>query len=119
MYASSFEEVSGSEESCGYEESSTPATASQSNSFDEADSADSTPAPITGVPDLVADKPNWWCVEGQFKVYTDAKLSNYKGVMTGTLTLERRVLTGCLPTMPAIHALFTRHRLEWMALDVG
>ena len=66
MYASSFEEVSGSEESCGYEESSTPATASQSNSFDEADSADSTLAPVTGVPALVSDKSDRWCVEGQF-----------------------------------------------------
>ena len=33
--------------------------------------------------------------------------------MTQTLTLERRVLTGSLSTMPEIHNLFTRHRLEW------
>ena len=39
--------------------------------------------------------------------------------MTGTLTLERRVLTGSLPTMPEIHNLFTRHRLEWTACSLG
>ena len=39
--------------------------------------------------------------------------------MTQTLTLERRVVTGSLPTMPTIHALFTRNRLEWSARDVG
>ena len=40
---------------------------------------------------------------------------NDKGVMTRTLTLERRVLTGSLPTTPEIHNLFTRHRLELKA----
>ena len=39
--------------------------------------------------------------------------------MTWTLTLERRVLMGSLPTMPAIHALFTKHQLEWTALDMS
>ena len=42
-----------------------------------------------------------------------------KGVMTRTLTLERQVLTGSLPTMPEIHNLFTRHRLEWTAHPLG
>ena len=35
--------------------------------------------------------------------------------MTQTLTLERRVLTGSLPTMPEIQNIFTIHRLEWIA----
>ena len=35
--------------------------------------------------------------------------------MTQTLTLERRVLTRSLPTMPEIHNLFTRRRLEFKA----
>ena len=52
-------------------------------------------------------------------MYTDAKLLNVKGVMTRTLTLERQVLTGSLPTMPVIHVLFSRHWLEWTARDVG
>ena len=39
--------------------------------------------------------------------------------MTWTLTLERWVLTGSLPTMPEIHNLFTRHRLEWTARPLG
>ena len=39
--------------------------------------------------------------------------------MTRTLTLEQRVLTGSLPTMPEIHNLFTRYRLEWTARPLG
>ena len=95
----------GSKEVSGFEEASAPATASQSASSDVDDSADSTPAPLAGVPALVANQPNRWCVEGQFQVYLIAKLLNDKGVMTQTLTLERRVFTGSLPTMPNIHAL--------------
>ena len=39
--------------------------------------------------------------------------------MTRKLTLEQRVLTGSLPTMPEIHNLFTRYRLEWTARPLG
>ena len=39
--------------------------------------------------------------------------------MTRTLTLERRVLSGSLPTIPEIHNLFTRHRLRWTARPLG
>ena len=39
--------------------------------------------------------------------------------MTRTLTLERRVLTGSLPTMPEIYNIFTRHRLEWTVHLLG
>lgn len=46
-------------------------------------------------------------------------MPNDKGVMTQTLTLERRVLTWSLPIVPAIHELFTQHRLEGTARDVG
>ena len=42
-----------------------------------------------------------------------------KGVMTPTLTLERRVLTGSLPMILEIHNLFTKHRLEWAARLLG
>ena len=61
-YASGCEEVSGSEEDSGSEEACYPATTSPYVLSDEADSADSTPAPLTGVPAPVADQPNWWCV---------------------------------------------------------
>ncbi|TMX03847.1 hypothetical protein EJD97_013573 [Solanum chilense] len=54
------QEVSGSEEVSRSEEASAPATTSQSTSFDEANSADSTPAPLIGVPTPVADQPNQW-----------------------------------------------------------
>ena len=46
-------------------------------------------------------------------MYSDCKFLNDKVVMTQTLTLERQILTGSLPTMPEMHNLFTRHRLEW------
>ena len=55
----------------------------------------------------------------KFQVYSDAKFLTDKGVMTRTLPLERRVLTGSLPTMPEIHNLFTKHRLEWTARPLG
>ena len=47
-------------------------------------------------------------------MYKDAKLLNDEGVMTRTLIVERRVLTGILHTVHDVHALFTRYRLEWM-----
>ena len=59
------------------------------------------------------------CVDGQFQVYSDAKFLTDKGVMTRTLTLERRVLTGSLPTMPEIHNLFIMHRFEYTARPLG
>ena len=39
--------------------------------------------------------------------------------MTRIITLERRVLTGSIPTMPEIYNLLTRHRLEWTARALG
>ena len=85
-----------------------PTTTAQSASSDEADSSDSTPGSPTRALNPVADQHNWCCVDGQYQVYSDAKFLNDKGVMTQTLTLERQVLTGSLPTMPEIHNLFTR-----------
>ncbi|TMW83440.1 hypothetical protein EJD97_001678 [Solanum chilense] len=69
--------------------------------------------------DSSSAKPNRWCVDGQFRVYSDAKFLNDKGVMTRTITLEWRVLTGSLPTMPKIHSLFSRHLLEWTERPLG
>ena len=87
--ASGFVESSGSKQSffsmdtCGSKQTSASA------SFDKADTADSTPATQTGVPALVADHTNRWCVDGQYQVYTNTKIPNDKGVMTRTLPLER------------------------------
>ena len=58
-------------------------------------------------------------VNEQYKVFSHEKFLNDKGVMTRTLTLERRILTESLPTMTEIHNLFTRHRLEWRARSLG
>lgn len=45
----------------------------------------------------------------------DAKLLNDNGIMNQTLTVEQRVLIGSLHTVYAIHNLFTRHQLNWIA----
>ena len=111
--------VSWSEEASSSAEVPTPATAAASASSDNADSSDSTSGAPAQVPTPASDQSNRWCVDGQFHVYSDAKFLTDKGVMTRTLTLERRVLTGSLPTMPEIHNLFTRHRLEWTARPLG
>lgn len=39
--------------------------------------------------------------------------------MTRLVTVERRILTGSLHTVPEVHRLFTRHKLEWMAQGLG
>lgn len=90
-----------------------------SASSDEDASVESSAAPQNGVPALVVNQPNRCSVEGQYQIYTDAKMPNDKRFMTCTLTLERRVLTGGPFTMPDIYDLFTRHRLEWTDRDVG
>ena len=111
--------VSWSEEASGSTEVPTPATTAASASSDEADSSDSTSGSPVQVPTPATDQPNRWCVDEQFQVYSDAKFLTDKGVMTRTLTLERRVLIGSLPTMSEIHNLFTRHRLERTARPLG
>ena len=111
--------VSWSEEASGSTEVNAPATAAASASSDEADSSDSISGVPAQVPTPASDQPNRWFVEGQFQVYSDAKFLTEKGVMTRTLTLERRVLPGSLPTMPEIHRLFTKHHLEWTVRSLG
>ena len=111
--------VSWSEEASGSAEVPAPATAAASASSDEADSSDSTSGAPAQVPTPASDQPNWWCVEGQFQVYSGANFLTDKGVMTRTLTLERRVLTRSLLSMPEIHNLFTRIRLKWTARTLG
>ena len=86
-----------------------PATTVALASSDEAESSEPKPGSPARALTPVTDQPNLWCVDGQFQVYSDAKFLNDKGVMTRTLTLERWVLTGSIPTMREIHNLFTRH----------
>ena len=111
--------VSWSQEASDSAEVPAPATAAASASSELVDSSYSTSGSPAQVPTPATDHPNRWCVDGQFQVYSDAKFLTDKGVMTQTLTLERRVLTGSLPMMPEIHNLFTRHRLEWTARPLG
>ena len=111
--------VSWSEEASGFAEVPALATAAHSSLSDGADSSESTPGSLTRAHTPVTDQPSRWCVDRQYKVYLDAKFLNDKGVMTRTLTLEQRVLTKSLPTMPEIHNLFTRHRLEWTVHSLG
>lgn len=37
---------------------------------------------------LATKEKNWWCVEGQWKIYQDAKMKNAKGKMDGLNTEE-------------------------------
>lgn len=122
--AAGSEGYSGFEEAYKSEEISTSHSPIVTNTpvsalSDEADSVDFTPAPLTDVPAPIADQHNRWYVEGQYHVYRDAKLLNDKVVVTRTLTVERQVLIGSLCTVPDVNALFTRHRLEWIARSVG
>ena len=100
------------EEASGFAEVPAPATPATLASLDEADCSESTPGSPARALNPATDHPTRWCVDGQFQVYSDAKFLNNKEVMTLTLILERWVLMGSLPTVPQIHNLFTRHRLE-------
>lgn len=44
---------------------------------------------------------------------------NEKGVVTLLVTVERRVLTGSLPTVPEVHGLFNMKKFYWMTQDLG
>ncbi|TMX01174.1 hypothetical protein EJD97_025003 [Solanum chilense] len=103
-------------EASGSAEVPAPATAAASALSDEADSSESTSGSPAHALTPATDQPNRWCIDGKFQVYSDATFLNDKRVMTRTLTLERRVLTGSLLMMPENHNFFSEHRLEWTAL---
>lgn len=63
----------------------------------------------------IHDKPNQWCVNGNYQIYRDEKILNYKMVMTWLMTVEWRVLTWSLQIVLEVHNLFTHHRILWMA----
>ena len=114
---------SGSEPNHAARSSAKSATESGENdqaaSSDEATSSESIPVPRNDDPTPVAAEPNRWCVEGQWKIYRNAKMINDKQKMARTITEERRVLTGSLHTVPEIHRLFNLHKCDWMARDPG
>uniref|UniRef100_M1DF31 Integrase core domain containing protein n=1 Tax=Solanum tuberosum TaxID=4113 RepID=M1DF31_SOLTU len=89
----------------------------QAASSDEATSSESMPVPRNKDPTPVAGEPNRWYVEGQWKIYRDAKMINDKEKMVRLITEERRVLTGSLHTVPDIHRPFNLHKCDWMARD--
>uniref|UniRef100_M1DAB5 Integrase core domain containing protein n=1 Tax=Solanum tuberosum TaxID=4113 RepID=M1DAB5_SOLTU len=56
------------------------------------------------------EEPNWWCVDGQWKIYRDTRMLNEKEKITQLITEECRALTGSLHTTYDIYAFFQRHR---------
>lgn len=68
---------------------------------------------------LVAEDPIIWCVEGQWKIYRDAKMLNERERTDQLITEERRGLTGSLNTILGIYRLFQLHKCERMARDSG
>lgn len=85
----------------------------------EACSLESASSHQDDVPAPFQDDPNQWCVDGQYLVYRDTKVLNEKGMMTRLVTVEQRLLTGSLHTVPDVHRLFTHHKLDWMARSLG
>uniref|UniRef100_M1E0C8 Integrase core domain containing protein n=1 Tax=Solanum tuberosum TaxID=4113 RepID=M1E0C8_SOLTU len=83
-YASGSESAypSGSEPDHAAGSSAKSATTSGENdqapSSDEAMSSEPIPVPWNNEPTPVASEPNRWCVEGQWKIYRDAKMINDK-----------------------------------------
>ena len=92
---------------------------SRNATSDETQSLESAPAPQHDVPALTPDKPNRWCIDGQYYIYEDDKSLNEKMVMNRVVTLERRVLTRSHHKVPDVHSLFTFHRVKWMARSLG
>uniref|UniRef100_M1DLS2 Integrase core domain containing protein n=1 Tax=Solanum tuberosum TaxID=4113 RepID=M1DLS2_SOLTU len=83
-------QVSGSESTHASGSNSKSATGSGQNeqaaSSDEATSLESVPIPRNENPTPVASEPNRWCVEGQWKIYRDAKMINDKEKMARLVT---------------------------------
>lgn len=57
--------------------------------------------------------PNQWCVDGEYQVFKDTKVLNYKGMMTQLVMVEHRVFMGSLHTILDVQRFFTRQTLEW------
>uniref|UniRef100_M1D841 Integrase core domain containing protein n=1 Tax=Solanum tuberosum TaxID=4113 RepID=M1D841_SOLTU len=86
---------------------------------DEAASSEKVPMPQNNDPAPVAEELNRLCVEGQWKIYRDAKMLNEKEKLAHLIIEERRVVTGILHTVPDIHRLFQHHKCEWMGKELG
>lgn len=70
-------------------------------------------SPQNDIPSPTLNKPNQWCIDGEYQTYRDTKMLKDEMV-----TMERRVLRGILHTIRYVHILFT-HILEWMAKSLG
>uniref|UniRef100_M1DUG9 Integrase core domain containing protein n=1 Tax=Solanum tuberosum TaxID=4113 RepID=M1DUG9_SOLTU len=66
-----------------------------------------------------ATKPNRWCVEGQYQIYSNTKMFNEHEKMARIITEECRVLTQSLHTVPTIEELFRRYMCEWITQSLG
>uniref|UniRef100_M1DJC8 Integrase core domain containing protein n=1 Tax=Solanum tuberosum TaxID=4113 RepID=M1DJC8_SOLTU len=78
----------------------------RADSSDDATSAGDIPVPPNTDPAPAAEKPNRWCVNGQWQLYKDARMITTKNMMARIVTEERMVVTGGLHTMSNIHRLF-------------
>lgn len=88
-------------------------------SSDEAHSLESSPSPQHEFPAPLFDEPNRWCIDVQYQIYRDAKTLNEKMVRIWLVTVERRVFTWSLHTVPEVHTLFTLHSHDWMAEEAN
>uniref|UniRef100_M1DVK8 Integrase core domain containing protein n=1 Tax=Solanum tuberosum TaxID=4113 RepID=M1DVK8_SOLTU len=91
----------------------------QAASSEEATCSREVPVPRNYDRDPMAEEPNRWCVEGQWKIYLDARMQNQKEKAARLIIEERRVLTGILHTILDIHQIFYLHKCDWMARDHG
>lgn len=96
----------------GSESHSVSHSSGSPSSSSNADSSVDIHLPHRVEPDPNATKPNRWCVEGQHKIYSDAKVVNEDQKMARIITKELQVLTGSLHTVPIIEELFKRHKCE-------
>lgn len=58
----------------------------------------------------ISDENICWCVHKKWHVYRDTNIYNEKGMMIRLVTMERRVLTGSLPTFPEVYKLLNLHK---------
>lgn len=112
------DEASRSEEAWASHGPTVPAAPDHSASSNEVDNVDSTLAPLIDVLEQHVDQPNRWCGEGQYQVYTDAKVIFCNVVVTGTLVVELQVLKGSLLSISNAQDLFSRHLLERITTNV-
>lgn len=86
---------------------------------DEATTSESASAPLGDIFLLVAEEPNRWYVDGQYRFYRDSRMFNVKGVITRWVIDKRQVLLGSLHAVLKVHSLLSRHKFELIAQNLG